>query len=149
VNVYEFFNAGLGRHLVDQIGAPHEAARRALSSTHKLAKGGENRITSGWAIVRPDSALLQQKLAAKGITYDDRTRVDAFLDELRNWDGTPRLFLMFDKKPIPISNLFLTADLRAVRICSPKGVETFDFNAEPGQEAGDIQKILHRRKANA
>ena len=118
-------------------------------ATHKLAKGGENRITSGWAIVRPDGALLQQKLAAKGIAYDDRTRFDAFLDELRNWDGAPRLFLMFDKKPIPISNLFLTADLRAVRICSPKGVETFDFNAMPGPEAGDIQKVLHRRKANA
>jgi hypothetical protein len=149
VNVYEFFNAGLGRHLVSQDGAPHDTARRALSGAHKLAKGGENRITSGWAIVRPDGALLQQKLAAKGIIYDDRTRLDAFLDELRNWDGTARLFLMFDKKPIPISNLFLTADLRAVRICSPKGVETFDFNAKPGLEAGGIQKALDRRKANA
>ena len=149
MNVYEFFNAGLGRHLVDQSGELHQAAQRALSSSHKLAKGGENRITSGWAIVRPDGAVLQQKLAANGITYDDRTRVQAFLDELKQWDGTPRLFLMFDKKPLPIANLFLTADLRAVRICSPKGVETFDFNAEPGPEAGGIQKALHRRKANA
>lgn len=146
MNVYEFFNAGLGRYLVDQHGASHQAAHRALSSNHKLSKGGENRITSGWAIVRPDGASLQQKLAASGITYDDRTRVEAFLDELNGWDGTPRLFLMFDKKPIPIANLFLTADLRAVRICSPKGVETFDFNAEPGPEAGAIQKAIHRRK---
>ena len=149
MNVFEFFNTGLGRHLVAQDGEPHQAARRALSSTHRLAKAGENRITSGWAIVRPNGALLQQKLAATGIAYDDRTRFDAFLNELRNWDGSPRLFLVFDKKPIPISNLFLTADLRAVRICSPKGVETFDFNAEPGPEAGEIQKVLHRRKANA
>jgi hypothetical protein len=149
MNVYEFFNAGLGRHLVAQDGEPYRAAQRALSSTHKLAKGGENRITSGWAIVRPDGVVLQQKLAATGITYDARTRIEAFLDELKGWDGTPRLFLMFDKKPIPIANLFLTADLRAVRICSPKGVETFDFSAEPGPEAGDIQKTLHRRKANA
>ena len=149
MNVYEFFNAGLGRHLVAQDGEPHQAARRALSSTHKLAKGGENRITSGWAIVRPGGALLQQKLAATGIAYDDRTRFDAFFDELRNWDGSPRLLLVFDKKPIPISNLFLTADLRAVRICSPKGVETFDFNGEPAAEAGDIHRVLHRRKSNA
>jgi hypothetical protein len=149
MNVYEFFNSGIGRHLVAQDGEPHRAAQRALSSTHKLAKGGENRITSGWAIVRPDGAVLQQKLAATGITYDARTRIEAFLDELKGWDGTPRLLLMFDKKPIPIANLFLTADLRAVRICSPKGVETFDFNAELGAEAGDIQKALHRRKANA
>jgi hypothetical protein len=149
MNVYEFFNAGLGRHLVSQNGEPHQAAHRALASTHKLAKGIESRITSGWAIVRPDGAALQQKLAATGITYDARTRIEAFLDELQRWDGTPRLFLMFDKKPIPIANLFLTADLRAVRICSPKGVETFDFNMEPGPEAGGIQKAVHRRKANA
>lgn len=149
MNVYELFNAGLGRHLVSQDGESHQAAQRAISSTHKLAKGGESRITSGWAIVRPDGAVLQQKLAATGITYDDRTRVEAFLDELQRWDGTPRLFLMFDKKPIPIANLFLTADLRAVRICSPQGVETFDFNAEPGPEAGGIQKAIYRRKANA
>jgi len=149
MNVYEFFNAGLGRHLVSQEGEPHQAAQRAISSTHRLAKGGENRITSGWAIVRPDGAVLQQKLAATGIAYDDRTRIEAFLDELQRWDGTPRLFLMFDKKPIPIANLFLTADLRAVRICSPQGVETFDFNTEPGPQAGGIQKALYRRKANA
>jgi hypothetical protein len=149
MNVYEFFNAGLGRHLVAQDGEPHVVARRALSSAHKLAKGGESRITSGWAIIRPDGAVLQQKLAAKGITYDDRTRIDAFLEELRTWDGKPRLLLMFDKKPIPISNLFLTADLRAIRVCSPQGVESFDFNAEPGLEAGGIQKALHRRKASA
>src|SRR5258708_39703834 len=128
MNVYEFCNAGLGKHLVAQGGEPYQAAQRALSSNHKLAKGGENRITSGWAIVRPDGAVLQQKLAATGITYDARTRIEAFLDELKGWDGAPRLFLMFDKKPIPIAHMFLTADLRAVRICSPKGVETFDFS---------------------
>jgi hypothetical protein len=149
MNVYQFFNAGLGRHLVAQNGEPHQAAKRALSSSHKLAKGIDSRITSGWAIVRPNGALLQQKLAAAGITYDDRTRVDAFLEELQCWDGTPRLFLMFDKKPIPIANLFLTADLRAVRICSPTGVETFDFNAEPAPDAGSMQKSIRRRKANA
>ena len=149
MNVYEFFNAGLGRHLVDQSGEPHRAAQRALSSTHKLAKGSENRITSGWAIVRPGGAVLQQKLATPGLAYDDRTRVEAFLDELQKWDGTLRLFLMFDKKPIPVANLFLTADLRAVRICSPQGVETFDFSATPGPEAGGIQKAIYRRKANA
>ena len=146
MNVYEFFNAGLGRHLVAQTGEPYQAAQRAISGAHKTAKGGESRITSGWAIVRPNGALLQQKLAAPEITYDDRKRVDAFLDELKRWDDTPRLFLMFEQKPIPISNLFLTADLRAVRICSPKGVETFDFNAEPGPDSGGIQKAMHKRK---
>jgi hypothetical protein len=146
VNVFEFFNAGLGRHLVSQDGEPYEAARRALSSNHRLAKGRESRLTSGWAIVRPNGALLQQKLAATGIAYDDRTRVDAFLDELVQWDGTPRLLLTFDKKPLPVSNLFLTVDLRAVRICTPKGVETFDFNAGPGPNAGLVQKQLSKRR---
>lgn len=151
MNTYEFFNECFGRHLVNQSGAPHEAAWRALSASHNLAKGGKNRITSGWAIVRPGRSSLQQKLACPAFQYDDRQRFAAFADELARWDGSPRIFITFDKAPVPISNLFITYDLRAVRICSPGAVETFNHQAEPGKAAGQFHKLIwkQRRKTNA
>ena len=51
-------------------------------------------------------------------------RVKAF--KIYRWDpegeGTPRIFLEFAKRPVPVGNLFRTFDLRQVRICSPAGV---------------------------
>ncbi len=143
---YDFFNEHFGQYLVEQSGAPHEAAWRALSANHALARGGQNRIISGWAIIRPGKSSLQHKLAASGIEYDDRTRFQAFADELTRWDGAERMFLTFDKSPIPISNLYLTYDLRAVRICSPAGVETFDYTKEPGPKAGRIHRNIWRAR---
>ena len=147
---YKFFNQSFGRFLVNQDGAPHEAAWRALSSTHALAKGGQNRIVSGWAIIRPGNSSMQQKLAVEGIAYDDRTRFKAFAEEMILWDESPRMFLVFDKSPIPISNLYITYDLRLIRICTPSGVETFDFTQEPPTGAGVFQRNIWREtKANA
>lgn len=151
MNTFTFFNEYFGKYLVRQEGAPHEAAWRALSSNHRLAKGTEGRLASGWAIVRPrGGSSVQLKLAAAGLLYDDRTRVEAFLDELSHWDGRePRIFLMFDKAPVPIGNLFMTVDRRAIRICSPAGVETFDLEREPTPESGGIQKALWKRRIAA
>ncbi len=147
MNTFEFFNEYFGRHLVRQTGTPHEAAYRALSSSHRLAKGTESRLASGWAIVRPGMSSVQLKLAAAGLHFDERTRVEAFMDELARWDGKePRIFLMFDKAPVPIANLFMTVDPRAIRICSPAGVETFNMAAEPAMDAGGIQKALWKRR---
>ena len=146
MNTFEFFNEHFGRHLVRAAGAPHEAAHAALSSNHKLAKGTDSRLGSGWAIVRPGRSSVQLKLAASGLHFDERTRVEAFMDELNKWDEKePRIFLMFDKAPVPIANLFLTVDRRAIRICSPAGVETFDLDAAPAEDAGGIQKALWKR----
>lgn len=104
-------------------------------------------MASGWAIVRPSKSSVQLKLAASGLHFDERTRVEAFMDELERWDGIePRIFLMFDKAPVPIENLFMTVDKRAIRICSPSGVETFDLNEEPTPDSGGIQKVMWNRK---
>ncbi len=148
MNTYGFFVEHFGRYLVDCRDLPPvTAAWKVLSSNHKLQKGTECRLNSGWAIVRPSGSSLQLKLAASGIAYDDRTRIEAFQDELRNWEGTePRIFLMFDKAPVPVANLFISVDRRLVRICSPAGVETFDADAEPTVESGGIQKALWKRK---
>ena len=115
VNTFQFFNEHFGKFLTEQTNQPHMDTWRALSSNHLLQKknsaGGDvsNRLTSGWAIVRPSGTVMQQKLAAGGIQYDDRTRFEAFADELAAWDGNPRIFLMFDKAPIPIANIFITS----------------------------------------
>ena len=154
MNVFRFFNENFGRYLIAPSNEPpHMEAWRALSSAHLLQKKGENgkplrgRLSSGWAIVRPAGTVMQQKLAAGGIQYDDRTRFEAFADELAAWDGGPRLFLTFDKKQIPIRHLFLTVDPRAVRICAPQGVETFDHTRPAPPGAGKVQRNLEKLRA--
>ena len=147
MNTFEFFNEHFGKHLVKQEGQAHESAWRALSSNHRLSKGSDGRLASGWAIVRPGQSSVQLKLAASGLHFDERTRVEAFLSELQSWDGSsPRIFLMFDKAPVPIANLFISVDPRVVRICSPSGVETFDWTQAPSPDAGGIQKALWNRR---
>ena len=146
MNTFEFFNQHFGRHLVSQQGDAPTAAYRALASNHRLAKGTLGRLASGWAIVRPGTSSVQLKLAAAGLIFDERTRVEAFMDELQHWDGsTPRIFLMFDKAPVSISHLFMTVDRRAIRICSPAGVETFNLDQPPTPESGGIHKALFKR----
>lgn len=139
----DFFNRNFGRFLVEQTGDPVADATMALSSGHMMRKGGRSqRIASGWAIVRPGRSTMQFELAADGIDYSKLTRYEAFLAELENWDGTPRMFLEFAKRPVPVANLFRTFDLRQVRICSPSGVETFDFTRPPEKDGCKTHKVL-------
>lgn len=147
MNTFQFFMENFGRHFIDATAMSDiQATERCLSANHKTAKGTVSRLSSGWAIIRPGVSSLQLKLAATGISYDDRTRADAFVDELAGWDGeTPRIFLEFDKAPVPISNLFVTLDRRLVRICSPKGVESFDLTVDPDPSAGIMQRAIWKR----
>lgn len=149
MNAFRFFNANFGRYLIAPANRPpHGEAWRALSSSYPLRKGGRSRLSSGWAIVRPTGAVMQLELAVSGIEYDDeRTRFQAFADELAAWDGGPRLFLTFDKAPLPIRHLFLTVDPRAVRICAPQGVETFDHTRPAPPGAGRVQRQLEKLRA--
>jgi len=143
----QFFNDNFGRHLVEQSGDPVADARRALSSGHRMKKpGAPQRIASGWAIVRPGKSTMQFQLATDGIDYNTQTRYEAFLAELENWDRTPRMFIEFAKRPVPVDNLFRTFDLRQVRICSPTGVETFDFTKPPEKDGCKTHKVLWKLK---
>ncbi len=142
-----FFNDNFGRHLVEQGDDPVANARRALSSGHRMKKGGmPQRIASGWAVIRPGKSTMQFELAADGIDYSKLTRYEAFLAELEGWDGTPRMFLEFNKRPVPVGNLFRTFDLRQVRICSAGGVETFDFTKAPEKDGCKTHKVLWKLK---
>lgn len=143
-----FFNDNFGRHLVEQTGDPVADARRALSSGHKMKKGGTlQRIASGWAVIRPGKSTMQFELAAEGVEYSKQTRYEAFLAELESWDNSsPRMFIEFTKKPVPVGNLFRTFDLRQVRICSSGGVETFDFTQPPEKDGCKTHKVLWKMK---
>lgn len=148
MNAIELLNQAFGRHLVTQTGDAVADAQGALSSGHAMAKGGaKQRIASGWAIIKLAGATMQFRLAATGITYLDKTtRYQAFADLLDNWDGTPAILMEFDKKPVPVGNLFITYDLRAVRVCSPKGVETFDYTVEPEKDGCKTHKVLFKQR---
>ena len=145
-----FFNENFGRHLVGQTGNPADDARRALSSGHQMKKGGTaQRIASGWAVIRPGTPTMQFELAALGIEYSKQTRYQAFLAELDLWNGSPRMFIEFAKRPVPVGNLFRTFDLRQVRICSATGVETFDFTKPPEKDGCKTHKVLWKLKTGS
>ncbi len=146
MNTYEFFNRNFGKHLVEQDGTPWQAAQRCLSASHLLQTGKSSRLGPGWAVVREGCGTLQLKLDAPGLVIDARTRYEAFLEVLENWTGNPVILMAFDKKPLSIENLFITADLRAVRICTPKGVQTFDWTREPTEGACEYHRILWKQR---
>ena len=146
MNSFSFFYEHFGKHLsAERSNKPHMDASRVLRASYPLkGKPTPTRLAFGWAIIRPGKSSLKLNLDIAGITCDSRPESMSFLEELKKWDGTPRMFLIFGQAPIPIANLFLTLDLRAVRICSPKGTETFDFTKTP-EETGSI---FHRRLVN-
>ena len=146
MNTFEFFNQHFGKHPVEQQGKPHEAVARALIASHMLASGRRSRLSSGWAIVKPRMATMQLRLATSSINYDERTRTQAFLFELEHWIQTPTLFMVFDKKPLSVTDLFLTVDLRAVRICTPEGVQTFDYTQQPTELSPQYHRLLFRER---
>ena len=150
MNSFTFFYENFGKHF-DPIktNKPHMDASRVLRGSYKMKKLDSNgkpkpsRLAFGWAIIRPKKkSSIKLELDLKGILHDPIFEKEAFLKELKNWDETPRMFLLFGKAPIPISNLFLTIDLRAVRICTPKGVETFDFTKNPEDTESKFHKDL-------
>ena len=148
MNAIALLNQCFGRFLVPQTADPVADAQAALSSGHAMAKGGtRQRIASGWAIIKPSGATMQFQLAAPEIRYSEKTRYEAFAELLVHWDGTPAMLMEFDKKPIPVGNLFITYDVRAVRICSPKGVETFNYTTAPEKDGCNTHKVLFKQKA--
>ncbi len=147
MNAFEFFNQGFGRHLTAQTGNALADAQTALSKNHLLKSGKASRLASGWAIIRPGRSSLQLLVDCQGIELTGNTvgRFEAFERELRTWSGEPRIFLTFDKRPVPIQNLFITHDTRAVRVCSAAGVEAFDYTQDPTDDSGMIHKVLFKQ----
>ena len=147
MNTFDFFNQNFGRHLTEQTGNALADAQTALSKNHELLTGKASRLSSGWGIVRPSRSSLQLGVRCTGIDIVGNTvsRFQAFIADLLAWNNEPRIYLTFDKRPVPIANLFVTYDPRAVRICSAKGVETFDFTKVPTDDSGMVHKVLFKQ----
>ncbi len=94
-------------------------------------------MQSGWAIVRPGSATLQLDLDVPVLQKSRMTRFEAFAAELESWDGRePRIFMLFDKAPIPGPAIFMSVDKRHVRICTNAGTRTEDWTVNPPKVKG-------------
>lgn len=148
MNAIQLLNHGFGRHLIEQGDDPVLNAQKALSSAYPMKKKDLRvRISSGWAIIQENRAVMQFQIkCSPHITFSEKTRYEAFEELLTSWDGTPSLLLVFDKSTIPVHNLHITYDSRCVRICSPEGVETFNYHNEPTRHGPLTHKILWKRK---
>ncbi|MDA7755429.1 hypothetical protein N8933_10510 [Pseudomonadales bacterium] len=147
MNAYVFFMENFGKFLLQDEGEPHDLTARVLNESHlhpppKSAK----RLTNTWALIQPGKALLKTRLQAKGITYTEQTSTEVFGEVLDNWDGTPTMFLEFKRTSFAIENLFITVDVRAVRICQSSNVFTFDYTKEPTATSPNTFKSLHKQR---
>lgn len=142
MNTYAFFVEHFGRFLVKLSGDELVDTERVLNMSFSNRSGKPQRLAAGWAVVSPRGSRLQLDIPAQGIeTGAPGTRFEAFAAALR--EPLPVMLLAFDKKPLGIDQLFVTHDLRAVRVCDPKASETFALGAEPtGMYHRNIRKAM-------
>lgn len=128
-----FFMENFGRHFVQPTDDAWADVGRVLRGSYPMTgKKSLSRMQSGWAIVRPGSATLQLDLDIAGLQKSRMTRFEAFAAELAAWDGrSPRIFMLFDKAPIPAQAIFVSVDKRRVRICTKAGATTEDWTIHP------------------
>lgn len=128
-----FFMENFGRHFITPTGDNWADVGQVLRGSYPMTgKASVSRMQSGWAIVRPGSATLQLDLAVPVIQKSRMTRFEAFAAELAAWDGkAPRIFMLFDKAPIPAQAIFVSVDKRRVRVCTNAGAKTEDWTIRP------------------
>ena len=148
MNTFDFFMENFGKYLVQDEGSSHKLSSQVLNSAHQgVGDKKALKIGAGWAVVQPGKALLQKELTAKGLFYfPDKTRYEVFGEILNNWSGTPTIFITFERTSFSVANLFITVDLRAVRICEPKGVQSFDYTREPTDSSPQFHRTLHKQR---
>ena len=149
MNTFDFLNKNFAEILLETPGNnPVENCKKALTMSHLMSKGTTGRLT-GWAMVKEGMAFVQSKLAISHprlVTHDERKRYDAWYHELCNFNG-PVCFLEFSKSTVNISNIFITYDLRVVKICGPSSYETFNFLEEANANSGLTHKVLTKMRA--
>jgi hypothetical protein len=142
MNTYAFFMAYFGRFLSKPTGDDVADAERILNISFTNRVGKPQRLAAGWAVISPHGSRLQLDIPAVGVESGaSGTRFEAFAGALQQ--ALPVMLLAFDKKPLGVNQLFITHDLRAVRICDPKTSELFDLAAEPqGMHHRNIRKAM-------
>ena len=60
------------------------------------------------------------------------------------------MFITFGRTNFLIENLFITVDIRRVKICEPSGVQTFDYTKDPDEASPKFHHTLfNQRRKNA
>jgi hypothetical protein len=138
MNTAEFFMQNFGRHFIKPTGDYWADVGQVLSSSYPMiGKSTKSRMQSGWAIVRPGSAILKLDLNVPEIQKSRMSRYKAFAAELAIWDGRePRIFILFDKAPVAANDIFVSVDKRRVRICTNAGAKTEDWTIKPPTAKG-------------
>ena len=148
MNTFLFIREYFARYVLQDItNNPVDDTKRALTMNHQLISGKSARL-SGWAMIKEDKTYVQAKLAAKHpmlVTNDQRTRYQAWYEELKDFKG-PTCFLEFTKSTVNIGNIFLTHDVRIVKICGPSSFQTFNFLNEPDEASGIAHKVLAKMR---
>jgi len=148
MNTFVFLHDYFARYLLcDPTNNVIADTKRALTMSHRMATGKLGRLT-GWALVKQDKTYIQSKIAATHpnlITADPRTRYDAWYEELKSFEG-PTCFIEFTQSTFNISNIFLTYDLRAVKICGPASSQTFNYLNEPDKSSGKAHKVFAKKR---
>jgi hypothetical protein len=122
----KFFNENFSKPLGVQGLNDLDTARLALSKSYpqntKKGDVSNQRITSGWAVIRQGECRMQFDMVdpPSGIIIDKRTRVEAFKEAIENLDG-PVMLLEFSKSGFSPLNLRRTFDKRAAVVCSSNG----------------------------
>jgi hypothetical protein len=131
VNTLEFFLQHFGRHFLDQGEASGDLLRdavRVLHASHPVTGKSPSRFNTGHAtVIRASGTILRGGFAVNGIRLTDTNSTELIARTLLDWTGEPVMFLTFEKVLFPPDNLFVTYDLRRVRICNAKAVHTVNF----------------------
>jgi hypothetical protein len=121
----KFFNDNFSKPLGVEASNDLDMARTALAKSYpqntKAGKVSNQRITSGWAVIREGVCRIQFDMVnpPAGIIIDKRTRVEAFKEALQA--GGPVMLLEFSKSGFSPLNLRRTFDNRAAVVCSSTG----------------------------
>lgn len=131
MNTLEFFLQHFGRHFLDEdqrTGDPLRDAVRVLHASHPVTGKAPSRFNTGQAaVIRARGTLLRGGFAVNGLQLTDTSPTELIARTLLDWDGEPVMFLTFEKVLFPPDNLFVTYDLRRVRVCNAKAVHSVNF----------------------
>jgi hypothetical protein len=124
---------------------------RWLNTALDQPSGKTSRVTSTWAVVSEEGVEMKQRFvprSADSVVFSDDAPSVAFARHLAFLSG-PKAFLIFEKKPLDLKQMFLTFDLRMARVCTPRGAITFDATRAPGAAAAPIVKAIWKARAKA
>jgi hypothetical protein len=131
VNTLDFFLRYFGHHFLDphdRTGDPLKDTVRVLHASHPVRDKSPSRFTTGnVAVIRARDTVLRGGFDVWGIRLTDVNSTELIARTLLDWDDEPVMLLTFEKVLFPPDNLFVTYDLRRVRVCNAKAVHDVNF----------------------